>query len=283
MSSAAWCQVQKSTILECLQAILPDHELIWKTTASRLRQDGYEIEDDDDGEEADLTDVPPVIGLENGIQYRTYPHQKGQKTSVYCDQRENRLNIAQLCKGKKVLDLCCYHGGFSLNAAMQEASSVMGVDSSQDAIDTCQANAELNGLQNNIEFVKADIEDYMRSCDQKSQKYDVVILDPPKLAPSVAMLAKASRKYHSLNRDALKLIDEENGGLLMTCTCSAAMTQKDGGKAFLQMVQQASLSAKREVTLLRVSGAAPCHTQSPVSFPAGNYLTAALFFVHAKA
>jgi 23S rRNA G2069 N7-methylase RlmK/C1962 C5-methylase RlmI len=94
-------------------------------------------------------------------------------------------------------------------------------------------------------------------------------------------LAKASRKYHSLNRDALKLIDDA-GGLFMTCTCSAAMTQKEGGTYFLQTVQQASLAARREITLLRVSGAAPCHTQSPVSFPAGNYLTAAVFYVHAK-
>jgi len=116
----------------------------------------------------------------------------------------------------------------------------------------------------------------MRNCEEK---FDVVVLDPPKLAPSVKALQRASRKYHSLNRDAMKLIGNE-GGLLMTCTCSAAMTQKDGGKYFLEMVQQASLSAQREVTLLRVSGAAPCHTQSPFSFPAGNYLTAALFMVH---
>jgi 23S rRNA G2069 N7-methylase RlmK/C1962 C5-methylase RlmI len=174
--------------------------------------------------------------------------------------------------------LCCYHGGFSLNAAMQKAESVVGVDSSQDAIDACLQNAELNGLQDKTEFVKSDISDYMQSC---KSTYDVVVLDPPKLAPSVSGLNKASRKYHSLNRDALKVIDD-NGGLFMTCTCSAAMTQKDGGKFFLQMVQQASLAAKREITLLRVSGAAPCHTQSPVSFPAGNYLTAALFYVHAK-
>lgn len=97
----------------------------------------------------------------------------------------------------------------------------------------------------------------------------------------MATLNKARQKYHSLNRDALKLMDDE-GGLFMTCTCSSAMTQKEGGKYFLQTIQQASLSAKREITLLRVSGAAPCHTQAPASFPAGNYLTAALFYVHPK-
>jgi 23S rRNA G2069 N7-methylase RlmK/C1962 C5-methylase RlmI len=276
MSSAAWCQVHKSTIMASLQQVLPDHELIWKTTPSRLKQDGYASHDDDDDVDSERSDQP-VIGLENGVKYQTFPRQKGQKTSVYCDQRDNRSNLAQLCQNKRVLDLCCYHGGFSLNAAMHGASRVVGVDSSEDAVETCETNAQLNGITN-VDFVKADISDYMKSC---TEEFDVVVLDPPKLAPSATSLPKATRKYHSLNRDAIKLISEE-GGLFMTCTCSAAMTQKDGGNFFLQMVQQASMAAQREITLLRVSGAASCHTQSPASFPAGNYLTAALFHVHPK-
>jgi len=277
MSSAAWCEIHKSTILDSLKEILPEHEIIWKTTPARLKQDGYTLDDNtEDSYSMDSVDKP-IICLENGIKYQTYPRQTGQKTSVYCDQRNNRLDLAQLCKGKKMLDLCCYHGGFSLNAVNQGAKHAIGVDSSGDAVDTCRGNAKLNKLdEDTISFVKSDIHDYMKNCQEK---FDVVILDPPKLAPSVKALQRASRKYHSLNRDAMKLIDDK-GGLLMTCTCSAAMTQKDGGKYFLEMVQQASLSAQREVTLLRVSGAAPCHTQSPFSFPAGNYLTAALFMVH---
>ena len=265
--------------MESLQKTLPEHELIWKFTPARLKQDGYSVEDgDDDLYTGDNIDEP-VICLENGIKYQTYPRQKGQKTSVYCDQRNNRLDLAKLCAGKRVLDLCCYHGGFSLNAVNEGAELAIGVDSSGDAIDTCRENAELNEFgEDTVQFVKSDIADYMRNCEEK---FDVVVLDPPKLAPSVKALQRASRKYHSLNRDAIKLIGDE-GGLLMTCTCSAAMTQKEGGKFFLEMVQQASLSAQREVTLLRVSGAAPCHTQSPFSFPAGNYLTAALFMVHPK-
>lgn len=280
MSSAAWCQVHQPTIMECLQAVLPGHELIWKTTATRLRQDGMEIPNDDDEHDdgGDEAESLPIVGMENGIKFQTFPHLKGQKTSVYCDQRENRWDVAQLSKGKRVLDLCCYHGGFSLNAASHGATCVVGVDSSEEAIETCAKNAALNGLQDTVTFVKSDISEYMKDC---KSTFDLVILDPPKLAPSLSGLAKASRKYHSLNRDALKLVAEK-GGLFMTCSCSAAMTQKDGGKFFLQTVQQASLSAQREITLMRVSGAAPCHTQSPVSFPAGNYLTAALFYVHAK-
>jgi 23S rRNA G2069 N7-methylase RlmK/C1962 C5-methylase RlmI len=96
------------------------------------------------------------------------------------------------------------------------------------------------------------------------------------------ILDKARRKYHALNRDAMNAIDERNGGLLLTCSCSAAMTQAEGGQYFLKMVQGAALAAGRSVTLLSVSGAAPCHTQSPIAFPASSYLTAALFHVHPK-
>lgn len=283
MSSAAWCEIHKSTILKSLQITLPDHDLIWKTTPSRLKQDGFAVGDDEEEEVGDNKSIDnidePVVCLENGIKYQTFPRQKGQKTSVYCDQRDNRLNLAQLCEGKKVLDLCCYHGGFSLNAVKHGAALAVGVDSSADAIKTCKVNAELNNFDNeNINFTKSDIAEYMKTCEEK---FDVIVLDPPKLAPSATNLQRASRKYHSLNRDAIKLIDDK-GGLLMTCTCSAAMTQKEGGKFFLETVQQASIPAQREVTLLRVSGAAACHTESPFSFPAGNYLTAALFYVHPK-
>jgi 23S rRNA G2069 N7-methylase RlmK/C1962 C5-methylase RlmI len=279
MSSAAWCEIHKDIIMETLQEVVPEYQLIWKTTPSRLKQDGYNVAEDD-VDEQDEEDADAIIALENGVLYETFPHLQGQKTGVYCDQRENRWSLAQSCSNKSVLDLCCYHGGFSLNAAQQGAKRVVGVDSSGDAIETCNANVALNDFCQDvdIDFVKSDISDFMKECQESFQ---VVVLDPPKLAPSVSALPRATRKYHSLNRDAIKLIDDK-GGLLLTCTCSAAMTQKDGGRHFLEMVQQASLAARREVSLLKVSGAAPCHTQSPISFPAGNYLTAALFVVHPK-
>jgi 23S rRNA (cytosine1962-C5)-methyltransferase len=279
MSSAAWCEIQKDVILQSLHEVIPTHQLVWKTTPSRLKQDGYEFSDVNNvQEQLEEQCGETIIALENGVKYLTSPHLRGQKTGVYCDQRENRWSLAQLCSEKNVLDLCCYHGGFSLNAAMHGAKRVVGVDSSGDAIETCIANAALNDFCNgsDISFVKSDITDFMKVC---VDKYQVVVLDPPKLAPSVSALQRATRKYHSLNRDAIKLIDDD-GGLLLTCTCSAAMTQKDGGRLFLETVQRASLAARREVTLLNVSGAARCHTQSPISFPAGNYLTAALFMVH---
>ncbi len=287
MSSAAWCEIHKETILAVLEALLRDHpaytetniEIVWRNTPSRLQQDGYEVVPNNDGK--DMKEEKTVIATESAVKYLTYPYSDGQKTGFYCDQRENRLMVAGLCNNKRVLDLCCYNGGFALNAMIRGgASAVVGVDSSQDAIDASITNARLNGLEGrDVSFVKENIATFMKSAIDANTEFDVIVLDPPKLAPSISSLDKASQKYHALNRDAMSLIDIKQGGLLLTCTCSAAMSQRDGGQFFLNMVNGAALSAKRRVTLLKVSGAAPCHTQSPASFPAGQYLTAALFHV----
>mgnify|MGYP003913079653 CR=1 FL=1 len=288
MSSAAWCEIHKDTILTVLGELLKAHpaytetdiNIVWRNTPSRLQQDGYEVLPNDD-ESVDMKEEQSVVAIESSVKYLTYPYSGGQKTGFYCDQRENRLMVAELCNNKRVLDLCCYNGGFVLNAIIRGgAIAAVGVDSSQDAIDAAETNAKLNGLEGrNISFVKDNIATFMKSAIDSNAEYDVVVLDPPKLAPSISSLDKASQKYHALNRDAMALIDKNQGGLLLTCTCSAAMSQKDGGQFFLNMVNGAALSAKRRVTLLKVSGAAPCHTQSPASFPAGQYLTAALFHV----
>lgn len=288
MSSAAWCEIHKDTIISALRKSLKEHplyedqniDIIWRNTPSRLRQDGYEVQD----MKNDNEDIS-VIATEASIKYMTYPYSDGQKTGFYCDQRDNRRLIAKYCDNKRVLDLCCYTGGFAINAMVHgNSASAVGVDSSQDAVDAAEANARLNDLdEKRISFVRNDIAVFMRNAIESGDEYDIVILDPPKLAPSMSMLTKASRKYHSLNRDAMSIINKSQGGLLLTCTCSAAMTQCNGGQYFLSMVNNAACSAKRQATLLSVHGAAPCHTQSPASFPAGNYLTCALFFIGPEA
>lgn len=282
MSSAAWCQVHKDLIISCLKQVLDDnnldYDIMWKTTPARLSQDGMEVSDE--GTTTHKKEDTRVLATELGIQYATFPYASGQKTGYYCDQRENRWNLAQYCKDARVLDLCCYHGGFALSAVIHgQAAHATGVDSSQQAIDACNMNAYLNDCGDKVKFVRDDISKFMKEAETQGDSFNVIILDPPKLAPSISGLDRAKRKYHGLNRDALKLIDTKLGGLLMTCTCSAAMTQQNGGQYFLNMVQQAAIAAGRHITLLKVSGAAPCHSQSPASFPAGNYLTAAIFYV----
>jgi len=304
MSSAAWCEVYKHIIMRVVESVLrsdhPDYfidedkemKFVWRTTPSRLLQDGYQQLDDNDdsGSLIDQGEIDTVtIVTENSIKYKTFPFDlTSQKTGFYVDQRENRLNLSSFCRGKRVLDLCCYTGGFSLNAIIHGgASSCVGVDSSQDAINAAIDNAALNEIppDSTVQFLRDDIANFMKNAatmPNEDGQYDVIILDPPKLAPSVSGLERASRKYHSLNRDAMKLINEKEGGMLLTCTCSGAMTQHKGGQYFLETVKGAALSAGRQITLLKSSGAASCHTQCPASFPAGAYLTAALFYVSPK-
>lgn len=290
MASASWVEIYKETIMKVMRKVLDSHpvyseskiDIVWRNTPMRLKQDGYEFpEESEEDTELEL-DSTPVILTENNIKYYTYPYDvSSQKTGFYCDQRENRYNLALKCEGKDVLDLCCYNGGFALNAMIHGgANSCIGVDSSQDAVDAANENAKLNNIdQQKINFVRDDIADYMKVAADEGKEYDVIILDPPKLAPTVNALERASRKYHSLNRDAMKIINSKEGGLLLTCTCSGAMTQKNGGQYFLETVKKAALAAGRRITLLNSSGAAPCHVQCPASFPANAYLTAALFYV----
>jgi 23S rRNA G2069 N7-methylase RlmK/C1962 C5-methylase RlmI len=297
MASASWVEIYKETIMKVLTDVLASHpiygadeeanlDIVWRNTPMRLKQDGYEFPEITEAEEEEqkqrVENNTPVILTENNIKYYTYPYNlSSQKTGFYCDQRDNRLNLAKHCENKRVLDLCCYNGGFALNSIIHGgASSCIGVDSSQDAVDAATENAKLNGLDSDIyDFVKEDIGKYMKEAEEEGEEFDVIILDPPKLAPTVTALERASRKYHSLNRDAIKLINSKEGGLLLTCTCSGAMTQKNGGQFFLETIKGAALSAGRRITLLRSSGAAPCHVQCPASFPANAYLTAALFYI----
>jgi 23S rRNA G2069 N7-methylase RlmK/C1962 C5-methylase RlmI len=309
MSSASWSEIYQNEITSVVRKELRTNDVIWKSTPSRLKQDGYTGLDvneetkntyDNTNHEYGHDDSNEVLGTaptqkmivskENGIYFETYPYDDGQKTGVYCDQRENRLYVAGLCNNKNVLDLCCYHGGFGITAAIHgNAKSITFVDSSSAAISIATANALRNSVPDEIcTFIHADIETFLQdeyrrldsSSSSASSYYDVIILDPPKLAPSVKVLDRARRKYHSLNRDAFKLINPVDGGLLLSCSCSAAMTCADGGQYFLNTIQGAALASGRHVTLLQKRGAASCHTISPICQPAGAYLTAALFYVH---
>lgn len=292
MISASWGEIYKDVVISALKDVLSLHpvygrngkslDIVCRNTPLRLKQDGYVFPEEEEEVILPQSSETPVIISENNIKYFTYPYDlSSQKTGFYCDQRDNRFNLAVKCHSKNVLDLCCYNGGFALNAMIHGgAKSCIGVDSSQDAIDAANANAELNNIDTAaMKFIKDDIADFMRKASDEGKEFDVIILDPPKLAPTVTALDRAARKYHSLNRDAIKLINSKEGGLLLTCTCSGAMTQKNGGQFFLETVKGAALAANRRITLLHSSGAASCHTQCPASFPANAYLTAALFYI----
>lgn len=212
-------------------------------------------------------EMPPVFVdiIENGIHYQVNIID-GQKSGFYCDQRENRFLTAQYVKNKRVLDCFCYSGGFTLNAFREGAMEVIAVDSSALAIETLKNNIVHNGFDaSRLTAVQSDVNKYLRTLGEQGEKFDLIVLDPPKYAPSRSTLEKASRAYKDLNRRGLLLL--ESGGLLATFSCSGAMDIE----TFKQVIAWAALDAGKEIQYIRQFSQPEDH---PVraSFPEGEYL-----------
>lgn len=262
-SSAAWVERYRS-VIELFIREIPDIDYVrWRPSVEMLKEEGLTI---------DLKDFEPTVVkskvkvMENGINYLV--SLEGQKTGFYADQRDNRLMVRSLSKGRTVLDVCCYSGGFALNAAFGGAIHVTGIDSSLPALELAEENAKLNDFSSSrISFLKEDATKFMKAAISKEKSWDLVILDPPKLAPSRKVLQRATSMYRNLNALAMQLT--KKGGLLMTCSCSGAMTQSG---SFLSVLQKAASSVGRKITVLRQIGAAADHPIDP-SYPEGAYLT----------
>ncbi|XP_047249376.1 ribosomal RNA large subunit methyltransferase I isoform X6 [Capsicum annuum] len=204
--------------------------------------------------------------MENQISYLI--SLDGQKTGFYADQRENRCFLSTISEGSRVLDICCYTGGFALNAASGGALDVIGVDTSLPALQLAKENVSLNGLDpRRISFLRQDATEFMKAAVSRNESWDIVILDPPKLAPRKKVLKSASGMYRNLNYLAMQLT--KRGGLLMTCSCSGAMTQSG---LFFRILQGAASMAGRKITVVRQAGAACDHPIDP-AYPEGEYLT----------
>jgi len=202
---------------------------------------------------------------ENNIRYNINIAE-GQKSGFYCDQRDNRRIIASHANGKRVLDCFCYTGGFTLNCLQNGAKAVTCVDSSALAIETLKGNMRLNNFDlAKIVAVQSDVNKQLRTFKENGEVFDMVILDPPKYAPSRSALDKASRAYKDLNRLGMQLLS--SGGLLATFSCSGAMDME----TFKQVLAWAALDAGKQVQFINQLCQPEDH---PVraSFPEGEYL-----------
>lgn len=186
---------------------------------------------------------------EHGLQFEV-DFSTGHKTGFFCDQRSNRFMLRDFCAGKSVLDLCCYTGGFALNAAAAGASEVTAVDLDEQAIDTAKRNGRLN--KSKIRFVHADAFAYMRDMQRNGKTFDVVVLDPPKLIIGRDEIEPGQRKYYDFNRLAASLVAPE--GLLVTCSCSGLMQSEE----FVRTVT-AAVPFDRQPRMLARTGAAADH------------------------
>ena len=205
----------------------------------------------------------PVLYRQNGLQLAV-DLRSGQKTGGYLDQRKNHAAAARYLSQRRVLDVCCYTGGFGLVAAKAGAASVLGIDSSQSALSAARESAARNGIDS-IDFRAGDCFEELKDMGQKGERYDAVILDPPRFAGSRHQIDSALRAYGRLNASAIELLPP--GGILVTCSCSGRVSRSD----FLNMLLDVGRRRRRDLIVLENRGPAPDHPVA-ISCPESDYL-----------
>ena len=211
----------KEMLVELLKKVLAEDGIricgVYERSDVKVRkQEGMEPYKGYIGEE-----FPTLVEfVENGVKYQV-DVKDGQKTGFFLDQKYNRLAIQKLCKNARVLDCFTHTGSFALNAGYAGAKEVTGVDASHLAVDQATANAALNGLSDSVKFICEDVFDLLPKLEEKGEKYDVVILDPPAFTKSRSSVKNAVKGYREINLRAMKLV--KDGGFLATCSCSHFM------------------------------------------------------------
>jgi len=205
----------------------------------------------------------PII--EYGLNFRVDVEQ-GQKTGFFLDQRENRQRVRALAAGREVLDGFCYTGGFSIAALAGGAKRVTAIESSAAALEVAKENLAANPLDaSKVEFERADVFAKLRTLRDQNAKFGLIVLDPPKFAPTAAQVKKAARAYKDINLWALKLL--EPGGLLATFSCSGGVS----AELFQSIVAGAALDAGADAKIVERFTAAADHPVA-LEFPEGEYL-----------
>ena len=215
----------------------------------------------------------PLVIDENGVRMAV-DIVGGHKTGFYLDQRENRRRVAELARGRRVLNCFCYTAGFSLQALAGGAREVVSVDSSGPALATAQRNLALNPQLDAARAIwrEADVFAELRSLRAAGERYDLVILDPPKFANTAAHADRAARAYKDINLLGLQLLAA--GGLLMTYSCSGGI----GAELFARILAGAALDAGRNARIVQHLHGAADHPVD-LAFPEGEYLKGLLLQV----
>lgn len=238
-------------IVVILQDLLAPRAIVLRAEKSMAQLEGAELAD---GHVWGELPAGPLTIREHGLAYEVDLH-AGQKTGFYLDQRENRQVVSSYLRGRRVLDLFCYTGGFAMNAACGGATEVIGIDASKKAVAQAQRNAELNGLTN-LRFDTGDGFDVLDNLNEQQERFDAVILDPPKFARGKGGVNQALMAYHRLNRTAVSLLNP--GGILVTCSCTGSVSRED----FVLMLSGVAQKSGRDIRILEQRGASADH---PVS------------------
>ena len=243
----------KEMLVELLKKVLAEDGIricgVYERSDVKVRkQEGMEPYKGFIGEE-----FPTLVEIvENGVKYQV-DVKDGQKTGFFLDQKYNRLAIQKLCRNARVLDCFTHTGSFALNAGYAGAKEVTDVDASQLAVDQATANAALNGLSDSVKFICEDVFDLLPKLEEKGEKYDVVILDPPAFTKSRSSVKNAVKGYREINLRAMKLV--KDGGFLATCSCSHFMDYQ----LFTQTIGQAARNVHKRLRQVEYRTQAPDH------------------------
>ena len=243
----------KDNILRLLKEVLAEDgieiRVIYERSDAKVRrQEGMELYKGFIGEPFDTN----VEILENNVRYLV-DVKDGQKTGFFLDQKYNRLAIQKLCRDAKVLDCFTHTGSFALNAGIGGAAHVLGVDASELGVEQARRNAALNHMEDRVKFICRDVFELLPELEEKGEKFDVIILDPPAFTKSRNSVKNAVKGYREINLRAMKLV--RDGGFLATCSCSHFMTYE----LFTQTIHQAARNVHKRLRQVEYRTQAPDH------------------------
>ena len=243
----------KETLVRILKEILAEDGILIRgvyerSDAKEREKEGLERHKGFLGEAFDTQ----VEIRENGVRYLV-DVKDGQKTGFFLDQKYNRLALQKLCRDARVLDCFTHTGSFALNAGLAGAREVLGVDASEQGVEQARKNAELNHMEDRVQFLCADVFDLLPELEKKGERYDVVVLDPPAFTKSRSSVKNAVKGYREINMRGMKLV--RDGGFLATCSCSHFMTYE----LFPKPLHQAAGSVHKRLRQVEYRTQAPDH------------------------
>ncbi|WP_051179278.1 23S rRNA (cytosine(1962)-C(5))-methyltransferase RlmI [Franconibacter helveticus 513] len=259
---SAGAEYQRPALVSALQALYPDCSIYDRSDVAVRKKEGLEL-----AQGPVSGDLPPaLLPIEEHGMKLLVDIQNGHKTGYYLDQRDSRFATRRYVAQKRVLNCFSYTGGFAVSALMGGCSQVISVDTSQDALDVARQNVELNGLDlSKAEFQRDDVFKLLRKYRDGGEKFDVIVMDPPKFVENKSQLMGACRGYKDINMLAIQLLNP--GGVLLTFSCSGLMTTD----LFQKIIADAATDAGRDVQFIEQFRQAADH---PVlaSYPEGLYL-----------
>ena len=261
--ASAAMEEHKSALLEALQEAVPSKGILLRNDHGARELENLPLYSEVIGE------LPEQLALvENGVSFRV-PSQEGQKTGWFYDHRENRRMLAPLVKGKRVLDVFSYVGGWGVQMAVAGAERVTCVDSSSQALGYVEQNAELNACDERMEAIEGKAVEVLKFLLEEQEKFDVVVLDPPAFIKRKKDQKSGEAAYRHLNELAIRLLNP--GGLLLSASCSMHLA----ADSLSDIVRGASVHLDRRCQILSSGGQGPDHPVHP-AIPETRYLKALL-------